>query len=213
VPAGTADAHFWDRIARKYANDPIKDMVGYERTLERTCQLLRRTDNVLELGCGTGSTALRLAAHVRHILATDLSDEMITIAREKASALACDNAEFRAATPDGLPAGDGSYDAVLAFNLLHLVPDRASALQHIHRLLKPDALFISKTPCLAEMNPLIRLAVPLAQWIGKAPYVSFFSAVQLEHEIESAGFSIVEQARHGAQRKDARIFIAARRRP
>ena len=31
-----ADARFWDRIARKYAADPIKDMDGYPRTLDRT---------------------------------------------------------------------------------------------------------------------------------------------------------------------------------
>ena len=59
-----ADARFWDRIARKYAADPIKDMDGYARTVDRTRHHLRSTDTVLELGCGTGTTALKLAAHV-----------------------------------------------------------------------------------------------------------------------------------------------------
>jgi hypothetical protein len=46
---------------------------------------------------------------------------------------------------------------------------------------------------------------------GKAPYVSFFSAAGLESELTSAGFTIIERARHGSERKDARIFIVARK--
>ena len=145
------------------------------------------------------------------MVATDLSGEMIAIAREKATAQACHNAEFAVATPDRAPWPDSSFDAVLAFNLWHLVADRASALAQVHRLLKPDGLLVSKTPCLAEMNPLIRLAVPVMRLVGKAPYVAFFSAAALESEIAGAGFAIIERARHGSQRKDARIFIVARK--
>ena len=100
-----ADARFWDRIARKYAADPIKDMDGYARTLDRTRHYLRGTDVVLELGCGTGTTALWLAPHVSRMVATDLSGEMIAIAREKAAAEACRNAEFAVATPERAPDG------------------------------------------------------------------------------------------------------------
>jgi hypothetical protein len=60
------------------------------------------------------------------------------------------------------------------------------------------------------MNPLIRMAVPLMRAIGKAPYVEAFSAAELEGEMEDAGFTIVERARHGSGRKDPRIFIVAR---
>jgi ubiquinone/menaquinone biosynthesis C-methylase UbiE len=206
-----ADARFWDRIARKYAADPIKDMDGYERTLDRTRHYLNGSDAVLELGCGTGTTALKLAPHVSRMVATDLSGEMITIAREKATAQACQNAEFAVATPDRAPWPDGAFDAVLAFNLWHLFVDRAAALAQVHRLLKPGRLFVSKTPCLAEMNPLIRLALPVMQLVGKAPYVAVFSAGELESEIAGAGFTIIERARHGSERKDARIFIVARK--
>ena len=204
-----ADARFWDRIARKYAADPIKDMEGYARTLDRARHYLRATDTVLELGCGTGTTALTLAAHVAHLVATDVSGEMIAIAREKAAAQACANAEFTVATPERAPWPDSSFDAVLAFNLWHLVADRTSAFAHIHRVLKPGGLFVSKTPCLAEMNPLIRLALPLMQLVGKAPYVAIFSATALEREIEAAGFAIIERGRHGSGR--ARIFLVARK--
>lgn len=207
--AATSDTRFWDRAARKYAADPIKDLAGYERTLERTRGLLHRSDTVLEIGCGTGTTALRLAPSVTRIVATDVSSEMIAIAREKARAEACRNAEFSVATAERSPGSDGSIDAVLAFNVLHLIADRASVLADIRRLLKPGGLLISKTPCLSEMNPLIRLAVPVARLLGKAPTVSFFSAAALEAEIAGAGFEIVETGRHGSGRTDPRIFIVA----
>lgn len=205
------DARFWDKIARRYAADAIKDIPGYERTLDRTLHYFSSTDTVLELGCGTGTTALRLAPHVSRMVATDLSGEMIKIAREKATAQACPNVEFEVATADHAPWPEGSFDAVLAFNVLHLIAERASALAHVRRLLKPGRLFISKTPCLAEMNPLIRLAVPVMRLVGKAPYVAFFSAAELEKDIAYAGFTIVERARHASKRKDERIFIVARK--
>lgn len=209
---GTAnDAHFWNRAARKYAADPIKDMAGYERTLACALAHLKSTDTVLELGCGTGTTALRLAASVNRIVGTDLSSEMIAIARERALAQGCHNAEFTVSAANERSAGHPAFDAVLAFNLLHLVADREAVFSGIRAQMKLGALLISKTPCLSEMNPLIRLAVPVMRAIGKAPFVSFFTAAALEAEIAAAGFRIEERARHGSQAKDPRIYIVARR--
>mgnify|MGYP001182232159 CR=1 FL=1 len=206
------DARFWDRIARKYAADPVADMAGYERTLERTRHYLESGDAVFEFGCGTGTTALRLAPSVGRIVATDISGEMIAIAREKAGAQGCSNVEFEVATPNVAPWPDGSFDAVLGFNALHLIAAREAAVRGVHRLLKPGGLFISKTPCLKEMSPAVRLAVPLMQLVGKAPYVSFLDATMLEREIVAAGFEIVERGRHASRGKDARPFLVARKR-
>ena len=154
------DARFWDRAARKYATDPIADNAGYERTLERTRHYLKRDDTAFEFGCGTGTTALKLAPSLGRIVATDISGEMIAIARERAEAEGCTNATFEVATPDAAPWPDGTFDVVFGFNVLHLVAAREAALRGVHRLLKPGGLFISKTPCLKEMNPVVRIAVP-----------------------------------------------------
>jgi 2-polyprenyl-3-methyl-5-hydroxy-6-metoxy-1,4-benzoquinol methylase len=205
----TADTAFWDKAAARYAAAPIKDMVGYERTIERTAELLMPTDSVLELGCGTGTTALQLARHVRAIHGTDISEEMIAIARRKAEAEASSNVSFTT-TPAHSPHWP-EHDAVLAFNLLHLVSDRQAVLRQTFKALKPGGLFISKTPCLSEMNPLIRLAVPLMRVIGKAPDVSFFTGDDLERDIAEAGFGVIERGRHGSRGKDPRIFIVARK--
>jgi ubiquinone/menaquinone biosynthesis C-methylase UbiE len=209
------DAQFWDRAARKYATDPIADIAGYERTLERTRHYLKGDETAFEFGCGTGTTALKLAPFVQRIVATDISAEMIAIAREKAKAEGCRNATFEVARPEAAWP-DGSFDVALGFNVLHLVANREAALRGVHRLLRPGGLFISKTPCLKEMNPLMRivlpLAVPVMQLIGKAPnVVTSLSAANLEREIVAAGFEIVELARHGTRGKDVRPFIVARK--
>lgn len=211
MTAVTNDAAFWNRAARKYATSPIKDMAGYERTLSETTRWLRSGDQVLEIGCGTGMTALRLASAIAHVTATDVSSGMIAIARDRASRQGAGNAHFAVAAADAIPAADASLDAVLAFNLLHLVPDRASVLAEVRRVLKPGGLFISKTPCLSEMNPAIRLAVPVMRLFGKAPHVGFFDALRLEREFAEAGLQTIERARHGSGRKDPRIFIVARK--
>lgn len=211
MPGPEKSARFWDRIARKYAADPIADMAGYERTLEHTRRYLKSGDTAYEFGCGTGTTALKLAPSVAQLTATDISSEMIAIAREKAVAENCTNVSFEVGTPDAVAFADGHFDVALGFNVLHLAAPRDEVLRGVHRLLKPGGLFISKTPCLAEMNFMIRVVVPVMQAIGKAPYVAFFSRDELEREIAGAGFEIVERAHHASRGKDVRPYLVARK--
>ncbi|UPT62369.1 MAG: class I SAM-dependent methyltransferase [Hyphomonadaceae bacterium JAD_PAG50586_4] len=211
MPQANDNPHFWDRIARKYAKDPIADVAGYERTLEETRRYLKASDSAFEFGCGTGTTALRLASSVGHLTATDISSEMIAIAREKATTQGVANISFEVARPDAWTLPEQAFDVALGFNVLHLVAARDAALRGVHRALKPGGVFVSKTPCLSEMNPAIRLLVPLMQAFGKAPYVAFFSADQLERAIVDAGFEIIEHARHATKGKDVRPFIVARK--
>ena len=204
-------ARFWDRAARKYAKGPIADVEGYERSLDHARRYLKSADSAFEFGCGTGTTALKLAPSVARYVATDISPEMIAIGREKAAAERVAGLEFAVATPEAAPYPDASFDAVLCFNVLHLIEDRAAALRGAHRLLKPGGVFISKTPALTEMGFMIRLFVPVMQAFGQAPYVGFFGNEKLEREIAEAGFEITERARHGTKKGDARIFLVARK--
>ncbi|MGX1786225.1 class I SAM-dependent methyltransferase [Bosea sp. NPDC055332] len=206
-----SDARFWDKSSKSYARSQISDQAGYERTLERTSGLLKPDDSVLELGCGTGTTALRLAGGVDSYLGTDISAGMIAIAQEKLAASPIAALAFRAATAEALASEAARFDIVLGFNYLHLVRDLTGTLRSIHALLAPGGVFISKTPCLGDMNPLIRLALPLMQIIGKAPYAGVFNAQELSGLIAAAGFEILGTERHASKGKDSRPFIMARK--
>jgi len=209
----TSDARFWDRSSRRYAKSSIADLNGYERTLERTRAYLQPGDSVLELGCGTGTTALRLANGVRSYLATDISGGMIAIAEEKLAVESIPALSFRTATAEELVNEETRFDAILGFNYLHLVRNVPGTLRSIHVLLKPGGLFISKTPCLGDMNPLIRLLLlPAMRAIGKAPHVSSLGASELEHLIIGAGFDVVVRESHASKGKDQRPYIVARKR-
>jgi ubiquinone/menaquinone biosynthesis C-methylase UbiE len=207
------DARFWDRTSRRYAKGAIADQAGYEHTLERTRALLKPGDRVLELGCGTGTTALRLAGSVRTYLGTDISAGMIAIAEEKHAVSPIPALVFRTATAEAVLRDGMRFDAVLGFNYLHLVRDLKATLRCVHDLLGSEGLFISKTPCVGEMNPLIRLALlPAMRAIGQAPYAGAFRATELSQQIGAAGFDILATENHATKSDDKRPYIVARRR-
>lgn len=209
-----SDARFWDRNARKYAREPIADPAGYEHSLERTLQVLNREDRVLELGCGTGSTALRLAAYVRSYLGTDVSPAMIRIADEKRAAANIPALTFAVATAEAPTLEAGAFDVVLGFNYLHLVRNVPDTLRRIHRLLKPGGTFISKTPCLGDMSPLIGgVLLPIMHALGRAPHVNVLREVELDARIRSAGFEVLAIEDHTTRGKVRRPFMVARRHP
>ncbi len=184
----TEVSQFWDKIARKYAARPIGDIPAYEQSMARVRSHLGSEDRVLELGCGTGSTALLLAPDVGRITGSDISSEMIAIAREKP---APENIDFEVADADH--AGQGApYDAVLAFNLLHLVPDLPETLAHARACLRDGGLFISKTPCLGGKAWLYGPLIAIMRLFGKAPPVSLFGVDALETQVRVAGFEIIE---------------------
>lgn len=199
MAALSKEAAFWSKISRKYAADPIRNMEGYLKTLERTKSYLKADDSVLEIGCGTGSTALLLAPHVAQITASDLAPGMIEIAKENRAEEELENVTFKVAEVLQHDPDDGSYDAVLAHNLLHLVPNMGHALEHIATLTKPGGVFISKTVCAPENGGfkygiISRIAIPIMQALGKAPFVNFVSAAELQQAMERAGFDILEIA-------------------
>jgi len=192
-------ARFWDKMAEKYSRDPIKDMDAYTYTLERTRSHLRTEDTVLEIGCGTGSTALLLANSVGTYHGTDISNEMIKIARRKVAESSVANLSFEAHPAlEGIHVHD-ELDAVMAFNLVHLLHDIPATLNAAHAALRPGGLFITKTPCLRDANWKIGLMlklIPLAQKLGKAPFVQSFTVSAYDQMIEAAGFEIIECGNH-----------------
>jgi 2-polyprenyl-3-methyl-5-hydroxy-6-metoxy-1,4-benzoquinol methylase len=202
-------AEFWDKIAPSYAKQPIKDEARYEATLERVRGHLAPEQHALEIGCGTGSTALLLAPSVASYQATDLSGGMIAIAQQKQATAGLAGLSFSAATVEQVRAPDDGFDVILAFNFLHLVEDLSATLQAVHQRLKPGGLLISKTPCLSGIFCGFWPAIKVMQFVGKAPPVRFFSSKALDRQVEQAGFEIIEA--DNMAKTPPSHFIAARK--
>jgi SAM-dependent methyltransferase len=201
---------FWDRRATAYAAQPIPDEAAYERTLERVRAHLTPTDRVLELGCGTGTTALKLAESAREIVATDYSPAMIDIAAAKGRAAGIRHVEFRACTLDDAALSPGSFDVVMAMNLLHLFDDLPESLARVHELVRPGGLFVSKTPCVGDRGTIFRLVIPVMRALGLAPHVGFVTERSLTADIGSAGFELLETGMY--PRKSRSFFVVAKKR-
>jgi ubiquinone/menaquinone biosynthesis C-methylase UbiE len=199
---------FWNRIAEKYARDPIADEASYKKKLEITRTYLAPDHRVLEFGCGTGGTALMHAPHVAQIDATDLSPKMIEIAERRAAEASATNVTFATASVEGFTAPDESYDVVLGLSLLHLLDDRQSAIAKIYRLLKPGGVFVSSTACIADMNGLLRYVIPVGTFVGYFPHVAVFTGDRLRADITAQGFEIVHDWRPA---KDKALFLIARK--
>jgi 2-polyprenyl-3-methyl-5-hydroxy-6-metoxy-1,4-benzoquinol methylase len=138
-----------------------------------------------------------LAPDVREFVGTDVSSKMIEIAQDKAADEGLNNLDFRVTTASDAAKLREPFDVVTGFNIFHLVQDAETIFADVHRMLPVGGYFISKTPCLADKSVglkrfAFRAMIPVMQWIGKAPFVRFFTQTHLEDAIKFAGFEIVE---------------------
>jgi len=158
---------------------------------------------VLEIGCGTGSTAVLHAPYVKHIEGIDYASNMIAIANEKVKSQNIANATFNVEDVKNLAAKNRQYDAVLGMNIIHLLgqKDQKLSLKNIHSLLKPNGFFISSTICSLPIPWYLKLIVKLGSGIQLLPPINVLSESDLKENLKSAGFSIVEQWSHSEKFK------------
>ena len=200
---------FWDKRADKYSQRPVADEETYQKKLAITREYFRPDSKVLEIGCGTGSTALVHAPYVGHLRATDLSTRMIEIAQGKADAAGIGNVTFEALGVDELDVPDASLDVVMAHNVLHLIDDWQDVIAAVHRMLKPGGVFVSSTACVRDMALPLRMIVPVGRFLRLFPLVKVFSAGELKKNLESAGFEIDHEWQ---PKRHAAAFIICRKR-
>ena len=201
-------ARFWDRHAEGYAKRPVADEASYEKKLAKTREYLRPDMEVLEFGCGTGSTAIAHAPYVQHIWATDISPGMIAIAKRKAAAANVENVTFEAITIEDQSVPDASQDVVMAHSILHLLEDKDTVIADAYRTLKPGGVFVTSTPCLANGYNWLRPVIPVGNFLGLLPMVKFFSREDLEASITNAGFDLEHTWQPG---KGKGVFIIAKK--
>jgi len=200
---------FWNKLADKYSRRPISDEATYQKKLDITRKYFKPDMDVLEIGCGTGTTAIAHAPFVGHIRATDLSTRMVEIAKDKAKAEGIDNVMFEALSVDALDVPDDSIDVVLAHNILHLLEDKQRTIADVHKMLKPGGVFVTSTACIGDMMLPLRLIIPVGRLLRLFPLVKVFSVAELQESLVNAGFDIDYEWQ---PKKSAPAFIICRKR-
>jgi SAM-dependent methyltransferase len=97
-------------------------------------------ERVLDLGCGAGTDTLIAAQMVGaegHVVAIDMTPEMLAKARAAADEMGAANVEFVESQVEDLPLPDESVDVVISNGVIDLVPDKDAVFAQIHRVLRP----------------------------------------------------------------------------
>ena len=201
-------AKFWDKVAARYSKRPVADEAAYQEKLRITQEYFRPRMEVLELGCGTGSTAIVHAPYVKRIHAVDISPRMLEIAQAKAESNRIRNIAFTCSSIEEFSVPDRSVDAVLALSILHLLADWQAVIARVHKMLKADGIFVTSTTCIGDSMEFFKLAAPMIQFFGLMPLVRVFTAQELAASFTDAGFKIEHQWQPG---KNKAVFMVARK--
>lgn len=119
--------------------DTLVEDSGDEEPAERLVQMAPLTagDSVLEIGCGSGTTALAFAPHVAEVIGVDVCPAMLEVAERRRITRKVKNAQFRWAEATELPFADGTFNLVVCHDLLRYVGELTALLHEARRVLAP----------------------------------------------------------------------------
>lgn len=100
---------------------------------------------VLELGCGSGENTAALVARGAHVIAADISPELVQLARQRLEINHLDPPPLVLCSAYDVPLADNSIDVILCASLLHHL-NIPRAMHEIWRVLKPGGFAVVKEP-------------------------------------------------------------------
>jgi 2-polyprenyl-3-methyl-5-hydroxy-6-metoxy-1,4-benzoquinol methylase len=189
--------NFWDKASKNYDKTEERFNYIHKKSRENTKRFLKDSDTVLDYGCGTGTASCQFSSLVKDIHAIDISSEMIAISQAKAAHGKIENVNFEQADIFDGKYSKESYDVILAFNMLHTVPNPQNVVLQINELLKPEGLFISVTPCLRQkMSFFVNLQIQLVRVLCKLGLIPIpirrVTSSEVENILKAGGFQTVE---------------------
>jgi ubiquinone/menaquinone biosynthesis C-methylase UbiE len=197
---------FWDKIAERYSKQSVADEAAYQKKLQITREYFQPDMEVLEFGCGTGSTAITHAPYVKHIQAIDISSKMIEIAQGKANAKNVENVTFKRSTIDEFSVSDQTLDVVLGLSILHLLANKEEVIAKVYKMIKPGGIFVTSTACIGDTMKLFKVIAPIGKLFGLTLMV--FTTNELENSLTDAGFEIDYRWQPG---RGKAVFIVAKK--
>jgi len=181
---------FWDKYAKFY--DLFENSFNgkvYRGFSSRTAEMLEAKDDVLEAACGTGVITVKAAERCRTLIATDLSEGMLDMARKKCAG--CPNVFFEKGDILDLKYEDGRFDKVIAGNVIHIVPDPRKAMSEMLRVSKPGGKIILPVFLSKKKGDLTDFSIRVLKLIG-ADFRETFSFESYKAFIADLGFPDAE---------------------
>ena len=182
------DRRSWDKHAKNY--DRSMSLLGrpIPRMIELVGEATRGLGRVLEVAAGTGLVTPALAAGAGEVIATDYSAAMVAALKQRVRDARVTNVQCEQADLYLLPFDAGSFDAVVAANVLHLVPDLPGALAALRRVSKPGGRVVVPTFCHDEtaLSWLVSRALAVTGFPGHRR----FTAKSLRQAVEDAGVRV-----------------------
>ncbi|MFO0582503.1 MAG: class I SAM-dependent methyltransferase [Anaeromyxobacter sp.] len=180
---------YWERNAARYDRSMVLLGGPMPRTLQLVAEAVRGAGEVLEVAAGTGLVTEVIARCAAQVTATDYATAMVEQLQRRLVAERLTNVTCRVADLYALDLAPGSFDAVVAANVLHLVPDLEAALAALARVLRPGGLLVA--PTYAHDETLrARVASRVLGALAGFPGRRRFTRATLAAAIEQAGFSV-----------------------
>ncbi len=135
---------------------------------------------VLEVGCGGGHTAANLLQLGFEVTATDFSETAL-----EQAARSYPSVDFQAADATDMTFPDGSFDGVVAIELIEHLADPRAHVREVHRVLRGRGTYFVKTPNRILHDYYYRKNPEVARW-----HPSVMSAGELRSLLVSEGFNV-----------------------
>lgn len=157
---------FWNRVARLYDLAEWSNRKVNAAAAKRVAVLVPNRARVLDCAAGTGLFSLAAAKNAASVLCTDQSEAMLKQARRKAAKQGLTNIGFAQRDITALPDPDGSFDAVIAANVLHLLTDPEPAVRELWRVAAPGGRLILPTYLQGKVGTAFGTMIKIYQGVG-----------------------------------------------
>jgi 2-polyprenyl-3-methyl-5-hydroxy-6-metoxy-1,4-benzoquinol methylase len=189
----TQSEKYWNKNAVKYNDQEKKEESTYDNYLNRISNYLKKTDTVLDFGCGSGIVSLKLAKNVQTLKAIDTSSELIKIAKENSKEKQIMNINFCNICIYDLDENNESFNCILALYVIHLVDDLKDVIIKMNKLLNPKGLLIITMPCMGEKDQFLSFILFLLSKINIVPPVKAYTSKKIISMLVNNGFDILDQ--------------------
>jgi SAM-dependent methyltransferase len=169
---------------------------------------LREGETVLDLGSGGGIDVLLSARRVGpggKAYGLDMTDDMLTLARENQRKAEVKNVEFLKGEIEAIPLPDNSVDVIISNCVINLSANKAQAIREAFRVLKPGGRFaVSDVVVRGEVPAELRRSMEL--WVGCV--AGALSEEEYHELLEQAGFEEIGlEPTRVYEIEDARAFL------